>query len=223
MTLTFLELYNECASQPWSMFDNDAESKEDFESAMRTSINKAASFLWSLQPWSFRFRTTTIKTKSGKANYDMPEGTIVEKSVGVGDNRYGVKYNGSFLLYEPSYELLDEREGEPETFYVDGDTLYIYPTPDDVYQINITYLALPYALSSDDEEIYELKEDDDYIDIPERYESMFKNCLISLAMIYVIADESDENHLGYVKQYEDSLKVLMQYCAYSVIGKYISW
>ena len=39
MTLTFLDLYNECAGQPWSMFDNDAESAVDFESAMKISIN----------------------------------------------------------------------------------------------------------------------------------------------------------------------------------------
>ena len=222
MTLTFLELYNECASQPWSMFDNDAESIEDFESAMRMSINKAVSFLWSYQPWSFRLRTSAIKTKQGKAGYSMPDGILVKKAID-GVVRYGVKYDGECLPYEPSYELLDEAEGAPESFYVEGDTLYIYPTPDDVYTINLQYLALPYALNNDDEEVYEMKNDDDYVNIPEKYESVFKNCVISLAMIYVIADESDENHSGYVKQYEDALSTLMQYCTDTIVGKYITW
>ena len=38
MTITLLELYNEVASQPWSMFDNDAESTDDFDAALISSI-----------------------------------------------------------------------------------------------------------------------------------------------------------------------------------------
>ena len=62
MTLNFLDLYNECAGQPWSMFDSDAESIEDLESALKISINKAISFLWNYQPWSFRYATQNSKT-----------------------------------------------------------------------------------------------------------------------------------------------------------------
>ena len=71
---------------------------------------------------------------------------------------------------------------------------------------------MPYGLNNAEEQIYELKEDDDYINIPERYETLFKNCLISLSMIYAIADDSDENHSGYQRQYENSLKTLIDYC-----------
>ena len=31
MTINFLDLYNDVASQPWSMFDSGATVKEDFE------------------------------------------------------------------------------------------------------------------------------------------------------------------------------------------------
>jgi hypothetical protein len=48
MTLTFIDLYNECAGQPWSMFDAEAESQDDFETALKISINKAISYLWGL-------------------------------------------------------------------------------------------------------------------------------------------------------------------------------
>ena len=83
MTLTFLDLYNECAGQPWSMFDNDAESIEDFESAMKISINKALSYLWNLKFWSFRKYTQKIKTRTGRANYSKPNGIIEKKLLAV--------------------------------------------------------------------------------------------------------------------------------------------
>ena len=90
MALTFLDLYNECAGQPWSMFDNDAESIEDFESAMRISINKAVSVLWNYQPWSFRKDTSVIKTKAGRNQYEMPDGLLLRKVID-GTQRYGIR------------------------------------------------------------------------------------------------------------------------------------
>lgn len=222
MTLTFLDIYNECAGQPWSMFDNDAESDEDFESAMKISINKAISYLWNLQPWSFRKYTQKLRTKVDRALYVKPNGIIIKKTID-GTTKYGVKYEKTFLDYQSDYELLEDKTGEPEAFYLQGDNLYLYPTPDDVYNIEIEYLLLPYGLNKDDEQIYELTEDDDYINIPEKYESLFKNCLISLAMIYAIADNSDENHSGYQRQYEDCLKTLMQYCLDTLVDRNFVW
>ncbi len=222
MTITFLELYNECAGQPWSMFDNDAESEEDFESSMKISINKAVSFLWDYQPWSFRINTSKITTRANKAGYTLPEGIILKKVIN-GENYYGIRYGKTYLTYAKDYELLDEKTGEPEQFYIENDVLYIYPTPDDVYTLNLKYLSQNYALDEDDNEIYELKEDTDKLNIPEKYESKFKNCVISLAMIYAIADDSDENHSGYVRQYEDALAVLINYCKNGTVDRNIVW
>lgn len=224
MTITFLDLYNEVAGQPWSMFDADAESDEDLESSLKISINKATSYLWNLYPWSFRKSTYKFRTKTDKLEYDLPIGLLQRKTVN-GNQKYGIKYGNKFLDYKDDYEELDltDTKGEPEGFYIDGDKLYIYPTPDDAYQININYLSLAYAQDVDEEDIYAFKEDTDTLKIPEKYEELFKNCLISLSMLYAIADESDENYSGYLKQYEDALQILMKYCKDSVVDKYIVW
>jgi hypothetical protein len=222
MTLTFLDLYNECAGQPWSMFDADAEGADDLESALKTSINKAISFLWNYQPWEFRIRRTSIKTKAQRPNYTIPNGLIFKKTLN-NTEKYAISYNGNFLDYASNYDVLEQREGEPESFYLENDVLYIYPTPDNVYTLNVKYLLQPYGMNADDDEIYELKEEDDYVNIPEKYEAIFKNCLISLAMLYAIADESDENYSGYFKQYEDALNVLTKYCRNSIVDRNIVW
>jgi len=189
---------------------------------MRISINKAINFLWNYQPWSFRAAKRTLRTKPNIANYNAPNGQLLKKTI-AGVERYGIKYGKTYLMYEPSYELLDDQTGAPEYFYISGDTIYVYPTPDDVYELTLNYIKLPFGLSSSGEELYELKEDDDYINIPEKYETLFKNCLISLAMIYAIADESDENHSGYLKQYEDALGILIDYCKSGIVNKNIVW
>ena len=220
--LTFLDLYNECAGQPWSMYDAEAEGIEDLESALKISINKAISYLWNYYPWSFRLAKSSFKTRQDKSNYPHPDGLLVKKTMS-GTTKYAIKYDKTFLEYAPDYELLDEATGEPEKFYIEGDYIYIYPTPDDAYTIKLSYLLAPYGLTEDEEPIYELQEENDYINIPEKYEVMFKNCLISLAMMYAIADESDENYSGYKKQYEDALNILFKYCKDSIYDRCFVW
>lgn len=225
MTITFLDLYNECAGQPWSMFDSDAESDEDLESSLRISINKACSFLWNLYPWGFRKKTYTFRTREAKAGYSLPVGAIV-KTVIDGETYFRVKYGDKFLTYLEDYELRDEETGEPEYFYIEGNNIYIYPTPDDVYTINITYSSLAYATDEDEEEKYQLDTDSDILNISEdytAYEQLFKNCLISKAMMYAIADKSDENYSGYEEQYEDALKTLVQYCSSPFLARKFTW
>lgn len=220
MALTFLDLYNECAGQPWSMFDNDADSVEDFESAMRISINQAISELWNLYPWSFRLNKTNVVTKEGRAVYDIPNGKIAKKVLN-GTERFMVSLDGEFLDYEEDYLLLEPKEGKPTSFYIEGDELYLYPTPDQKYTINIKFYLLSYGLDEDEEPINELVNDGDIINIPEKYETLFKNCLLPLAMTYAISEETDENHSMYLKKYEDALAVLLDYCNSSVKERYI--
>ena len=222
MTITFLELYNECAGQPWSMYDSDAVSLDDLESALRISINKACSYLWNYQPWSFRKRTQRIKTRENKIDYDLPIGLLQRKTIS-GTQKYGVKYNGKYLPYLDDYEEMEESIGEPEYFYIDGDKLYIYPTPDDSYTITLNYLTLTYAQNEDEEDVYSFTSDTDILNIPEQYEQLFVNCLISLAMMYAIADETDENYAGYLKQYEDALAILVKYCNTKINERSFVW
>ena len=220
MTLNFLDLYNECASQPWSMYDAEAESMDDLEGALKISINKALSYLWNLCDWSFRYTDMTLNIRAGKKNYSAPDGLIARQSIN-NTQEHCIKYNNKFLDYIEDYDIREEKEGEPEGFFKRGENIYIYPTPDKAYKLELTYLLMPYGLNEEGEHIYELKEEDDYINIPEKYEAMFKNCLISLAMMYAIAEETDENYSSYERQYNDALMVLMDYCKDDVVDKRI--
>ena len=89
--------------------------------------------------------------------------------------------------------------------------MVLYPTPDKEYTVEIEYQTLQMGKNADDEPIFELVNEDDVIDIPAKYETVFKNALITLSMVYGIADESDENYSSYHRQYRNAYKTLIRY------------
>lgn len=222
MTLTFLDIYNEVAGQAWSMYDGDAESADEMESALKSSINKALSEIWCSYPFPFRVKTLIFTTSPGNSEYSTPNGNIIKKTVS-GSQVYSVKLNKKFLEYLDDYETLEDKEGAPTGFYIKNDTIILYPTPDNTYTIDIEYLTL--AIGEDDfgDSVYTLKNDNDTINIPEKYENIFKNALITKSMLYAIASEQDENYSGYKEQYDRAYKILINYTSGLKKEKRVYW
>lgn len=211
MTLTFLDLYNATAEQAWSMFDADAESAEDFESGLKSAINTALTEIWCSYDFPFRVKDQTFRTKPNVTSYNLPRGNILKKDI---DNAsyYWIKCDGAFLSYIKDYELLEPSTGKPTGFYVDQNKLYLYPTPDAFYNVQMKYLTLEIGYSEEGDVRFEFLEDGDYLDIPEEYETLFKNVLIKKAMLYAVCAPSDENYPGYLEQYNNAYKTLIKYC-----------
>lgn len=220
--ITFLDIYNKITGQAWSMFDSEVEDKDEFETTVTTSIQKALSALWNSYKFTFRDKKYTLKTVAGKAEYSRPNGNIVKKTVG-GRSVYGIRYGKNFLSYNPDYEILEEKEGEPESFCMLNDKICIYPTPDKVYDLNVEYLSFEAACDKDGNTKFNLEEDTDYINIEEQYEDLFEKALMPLAMTYLIASETDENFSQYYAQYETAYKNLIEYCRGADIDKTYGW
>ena len=210
MTLTFLDIYNEVAGQAWSMYDGDAESVDEMESALKSSINKALSEIWCSYPFPFRIKTMTIATREGVNEYETPNGNILKKTVS-GTQVYSIRIGTDYLEYLDDYETFEVKSDKPTGFYISNENIYLYPTPDSVYTVTIEYLTL--AIGEDDfgTAIYSLQKEEDAINIPEKYENIFKNVLITKSMLYAIASETDENYSGYKEQYDKAYKILLNY------------
>ena len=222
MALTFLDIYNEVAGQAWSMYDGDAESIDEMESALKSSINKALSEIWCSYPFPFRIKTFTVRTSQGNSEYSTPNGNIIKKTVS-GSQVYSVRIGKNYLEYLDDYETLEDKEGTPTGFYIKNDTLHLYPIPDDTYTVIIDYLTL--AIGEDDfgDSVYSLQNDNDTIDIPEKYENIFKNALITKSMLYAIASEQDENYSGYEEQFDKAYKILISYTSGLKKEKRVYW
>ena len=105
----------------------------------------------------------------------------------------------------------DDKKGIPQEFYTKGNNIFFYPTPSEKSIVAIDYITLAIGEDSEGEEIFALKNHDDIISVPAHLEEIFKNAVISRAMLNSISAEQDENYSAYKKQSETYYKQLVKY------------
>lgn len=210
MTLTYLNIYNQVTGQAWSMFDSEVTSQEEFETSMTTTIQKALSELWLSYDYPFRYREQTVKTEKDVDSIAMPNGNIAKRRTS-SKTHYGIRLDNDFLEYNEDIELEPEKTGKPTSFKVKDDKIVLYPTPDDEYDITLEYYTICVGKDITGKEIYSLSNEEDYIDVPEKYEKIFENALITKAMYYAIAEHNDENSSSYKEQADNAYKLLIKF------------
>lgn len=206
MTLTLLDLYNTAATQEWSMYDSDAAGKDEFESSLVLAINKAVAEILYSYPFSFRERTHIIITVPNINSYKIPNGIIMKDEAG----NHCIKINSKSLKLLKNKPTGD-KYGIPESFYIQGDKILLYPVPMAQSIITLDYITLAIGEDKDGEEIFVLKDDTDTITVPAHLEELLKNAIIARTMLNSIASEGDENYSAYKKQSETAYRQLIKY------------
>ncbi|MBQ6516300.1 hypothetical protein IJI31_03880 [bacterium] len=204
MALKFIDIYNDAAAQAWSMFDSEIEDKSDFDKALVSSINKALSDLWASYPFPFRLKNYSFYTRPHVVSYPLPYGQIMADSSG-----FDISLNGErLILSESEYE---DKEDLPQKFYFKNNYICLNPIPDKRYKVDMSFLTLAYSVKSDGTPVFELKNEEDLIDIPDYLNTLFKNALITKTMLYSISSKSDEIYSGYKEQFEKAFRLLVKY------------
>lgn len=206
MTLTLLDLYNTAATQEWSMYDSNAAGKDEFESSLVLAINKAVAEILYSYPFSFRERTHIIITVPNINSYKIPNGIIMKDEAG----NHCIKINSKSLKLLKNKPTGD-KYGIPESFYIQGDKILLYPVPMAQSIITLDYITLAIGEDKDGEEIFVLKDDTDTITVPAHLEELLKNAIIARTMLNSIASEGDENYSAYKKQSETAYRQLIKY------------
>jgi len=209
MTITLLDIYNKVAEQAWSMFDYETTETDDFEPALLSAINKALVEIWCSYPFEFRLKEKTFYTQRNINRYNLPDGSILQKTTSSGE-KYSVQINRTYLDFLENPDEYEISSGKPKEFFVKNDYICFYPIPDGIYKVNIKYLTFAIGVDENDKSIYALRDATDKIIIPQKYEQLFLNALISKSMIYAIASPNDENYAGYAIQYEKAYKLLIK-------------
>lgn len=205
MTLTLLDLYNSAATQEWSMYDNDANSTEEFEKSLVLAINKAVCEILYSYPFSFRERIHIIITVPNINSYELPTGLIKQEKNG----EFSVKINSQKLKFVT--DIQEFQKGIPEEFMIKGNKIYLNPLSKEKCMVTIEYLTLAIGENKDGEDIYRLKDESDKLSVPEYLEELLKNAVITRTMLNSIASESDENYSSYRKQSETAYRLLVKY------------
>ena len=116
----------------------------------------------------FKEHNKTIKTKVGQSEYANPDGTIVS---------LWVKGNAKKMTYDKNIRLLREANGNPTTYGVNSnDKIVLYPTPDKVYEIDVTYNSTKNVIDTDGNYSYTITIGST-LDIPERVQHLYFDAL----------------------------------------------
>lgn len=210
MALTYLDIYNQITGQAWSMFDSEVLSKDEFETSVTTTIQKALSELWLSYDYPFRYRENVVKTTKDVNFIDMPNGNIAKRKTST-KTVYGIRIGNQFLDFNENIELEPQKSGKPTCFKVKDDKIVLYPMPDDEYDVTLEYYTICVGKDEDGNDLYHLENESDYIDIPEKYEKIFENALITKAMYYAIAEHEDENSSSYKEQADNAYRLLIKF------------
>ncbi len=223
MALTLLYIYNQVAGQAWSKFDGEVEEQDEFEETLLTSIQKALSALWCSYAFPFRIKTKKATVDGDTEYINMPAGNIHKKTIN-GAEKYCIRVvGGNYLEYQDDFETLELVSGKPTSFFIANERIYLYPQPDNEYEIHIDYLTLKLGTDKDGKAIYQLRNDTDTLNVPEKYEELFKNALITSSMCYAIAADQDENYANYLKQYKEAYRLLIEFTKGLEFTKKIVW
>lgn len=142
-------------------------SSEEFISLRRIQQG-CHSELCNRKDFPFKEHNKTIKTKVGQSEYANPGGTIVS---------LWVKGNTKKMTYDKNIRLLREANGNPTTYGVNSnDKIVLYPTPDKVYEVDITYNSTKNVIDTDGNYSYTITVGST-LDIPERVQHLYFDAL----------------------------------------------
>lgn len=155
-----------------SMSMIDPEDIADTSSEEFTSLRRIQqgchSELCNRKDFPFKEHNKTIKTKIGQSEYANPDGTIVS---------LWVKGNTKKMTYDKNIRLLREANGNPTTYGVNSnDKIVLYPTPDKVYEVDVTYNSTKNVIDTEGNYSYTITIGST-LDIPERVQHLYFDAL----------------------------------------------
>ena len=108
-------------------------------------------------------------------------------------------------------DLLDmSKTGRPELYWADfgdnGAVVHLWPAPDREYSFFYRYANNMKARDAAGNEKFNLEDLDDVVNIPDNpaIEDLFMHCLYTKSMVYLIADETDENYQPYEREFREA-------------------
>ena len=126
------------------------------------------------------------------------------------DNGVRISGNTSPLRYESNYEFVNQVSGEPYRYWIENNKIVLDPIPKTIKTVSVKYRN-KYPVVSD-LSIEKLRFDNatDVLNIDERVEIEFIECLGHKTNILLNADPNDEDYFEHSKNYSTALSILKQ-------------
>ena len=203
---TFEQIVKDIANLKWSTVILE-DAFPDIEETVKLAVKQANSYLFGLEDFPFRIKKGAQVVSANAFN--APNGNITEM---------WVENSGKYLnkIETKDGDLLDaSKKGMPEYYWVDfgddGSIVHLYPTPDKAYNIVYRYTTNFKARDMSGKEKFNLENSTDVVNIPNdpTIEDFYMHCLYTKSMVYLIADDNDENYQPYEREFLEAYKNLL--------------
>ncbi|MCD7740439.1 MAG: hypothetical protein LUH11_03725 [Candidatus Gastranaerophilales bacterium] len=164
-------------------------------------LNRAIRVLWNSKEWNFRREIKKYTLQSGKSKITIGKYLLAQN---------GVRINNNPLEYDKEVPFYEESKGTPEKFYIDNKgKLNLYPIADTSYSLILeTFSNLP-VLEADGITTKEIIDTaTDTINISERLENLFIDCLDYFCNEILNGDLTDEEYQEAALRYSEVYKLL---------------
>lgn len=209
----FYDIILNVSNLRWSIVDPEPSSFEDVQKAVKLAVCQAHSYIWGLNDFCFKERKAIFSLNNGENTFLASKGII--KQVWV---KGGSEYLTEFENRE-EVDFLEDKTGQPVQYWVEmsdsGPIVKLYPTPDKSMQVFIRYDTSMKAKSADGKEKANFEMMDDVLNLPddEVLQDLYLHCLNTKSMVYLVADETDENYRPYIQEFEEAYRSLLKYRA----------
>lgn len=206
---TFFDIIKDVSNLRWSIVDPEPESFAEVQRAIKLAVAQAHSYIWNLDDFPFKVKKDALYIKGGENAVLAPQGNIMRVYVD------GAKHELKQIVSEDA-DFLEHKIGTPEFYWVEftdnGAVIKVYPTPKEQTIIVIRYISNMKAKNSAGELKYNLENMDDVLNLPndKSIEDIYLHCLNLKSMVYLVADETDENYKPYEKEFLEAYKSLLK-------------
>jgi len=200
---TFDEILDKVYSQP-ELIDKLKTAFDEYTDDEKNAVLIALDEIWEEFDYPFKERTTSFVTVASTVEYDLPYGKLKDKGLKESTaSRTMTKYT--------NFDNIPVLTGKPYGYCVEDNSIKLYPTPDDVYTINMKYFTDYKATDGAGTPVEQdtLVLETDVLNIPDYLENHF---LITLGykagMNISSAPASDEEYTHWSNNYQRALALL---------------
>lgn len=163
-------------------------------------LNRAIRVLWNSKEWNFRREIKKLFLNTGKNSVAISDYIIAQN---------GVRINNTPIIFDREIPFYDMQTGAPERYFINNqDKIIFYPTPDKKYNLTLeTYSTMP-VVDKDNTSKSTFTEQTDTINIPERLEGLFIDCLNYFCNEILNGDVTDEEYQEHSLRYSEVYKLL---------------
>lgn len=206
---TFFDIIKDVSNLRWSIVDPEPESFAEVQKAVKLAVAQAHNFIWNLESFPFKLKKDALLVPAGESAVLSPKGNIIRVFIEGADKELT-------QLASEDADFLAQQSGDPEFYWVDftdeGAVIKLYPTPNKQTTIVVRYISNMKARNSAGELKYNLENMDDVLNLPndKSIEDIYLHCLNLKSMVYLVADETDENYKPYEKEFLEAYQGLLK-------------